>query len=446
MVLSVEYFRKGARLVGMIDEKLDATDGTSKPRLRVLLSAFAIEPNQGSEPGIGWNVASRLAQYHDVTVFCGDIGSDRRKLLVLEEYFRLHGTVSGLTIEYIPPSVRTRILSWCCGLPGLGLLYYSAYNSWQRDAFARALLLHESARFDIAHHLTFGSFREPGYLWRLPIPFVWGPISGASSPPVRMLFVGGARSAVRSLANFFQKRFARRSILAARKAAMTWVSTDDDSRLIRRWGGKCEPQFDVGTSFVSERARTRRPGEPLRFVWSGSHIPRKALPIALHAFSRLPKDGTFHMQVLGKGKDTARCQALAKSLKIDHLLTWHGQCDHKAALEIMSRAHALLHTSITEATSTVVLEALGLGLPVVCHDACGMHLAITEECGIKVPLRDRDTSIDGFTCAMGRLGDVARYGELSAGAIRRAAELTWDKKVLRMSQLYRAACPVTAGS
>ena len=42
-------------------------------RLRVLLSAFAFEPNRGYEPGVGWNVATRLAQHHDVTVICGDL-------------------------------------------------------------------------------------------------------------------------------------------------------------------------------------------------------------------------------------------------------------------------------------------------------------------------------------------------------------------------------------
>ena len=31
---------------------------------------------------------------------------------------------------------------------------------------------------DLIHQLTSISFREPGFLWRLDKPFVWGPISG----------------------------------------------------------------------------------------------------------------------------------------------------------------------------------------------------------------------------------------------------------------------------
>ena len=37
-------------------------------RLKVLMSAYACEPGRGSEPGVGWVVASEMARYHDVWV------------------------------------------------------------------------------------------------------------------------------------------------------------------------------------------------------------------------------------------------------------------------------------------------------------------------------------------------------------------------------------------
>ena len=44
-----------------------------------------------------------------------------------------------------------------------------------------------------------------------------------------------------------------------------------------------------------------------------------------------------------------------------------------------------------------------------------------------------------------QLNDVSRYSELSAGAIQRARELTWDNKVSRISQLYHVVCSSKAG-
>ena len=37
-------------------------------RLNVLLSAYACEPGQGSEPEVGWQWALNLAKFHEVTV------------------------------------------------------------------------------------------------------------------------------------------------------------------------------------------------------------------------------------------------------------------------------------------------------------------------------------------------------------------------------------------
>jgi hypothetical protein len=281
-------------------------------RLRVLLSAYAIAPNQGSEPGVGWNVATRLAKYHDVTVLCGDLGGGRRTESDLHNYFRTHGPIPGLEVCYVPPSASTRVVHWMHAQPGLWFLYYSAYKIWQRDAFARAVELHAHKPYDLVHQLTFGSYREPGYLWRLPVPFFWGPISGTFSPPLKMLGTGGARFLVRHLGNAFQRRFSPRSAMAARKASLTWAVTDDDRRLIESWGGRVEQQCEVGTSNISDVPRVRTEGEVLRLVWSGLHIPRKALPLALETMARLPGNQLFHLDILGTGPLTLKCRLLAR--------------------------------------------------------------------------------------------------------------------------------------
>ena len=36
--------------------------------MKLFLSAYACEPDKGSEPGIGWNTALELAKYHEVHV------------------------------------------------------------------------------------------------------------------------------------------------------------------------------------------------------------------------------------------------------------------------------------------------------------------------------------------------------------------------------------------
>ena len=37
-------------------------------RLKVLISAYACESGKGSESGVGWNMVSEMAKYHDIWV------------------------------------------------------------------------------------------------------------------------------------------------------------------------------------------------------------------------------------------------------------------------------------------------------------------------------------------------------------------------------------------
>ena len=110
-------------------------------------------------------------------------------------------------------------------------------------------------------------------------------------------------------------------------------------------------------------------------------------------------------------------------------------------MEVMAGCHVLVHTSIKEATASVLLEALERGLPVICHDACGMGTAVTEGCGIKISLVDFQTSVSGVEQALVRLlEDPVLLAALSKGAIQRAEELTWRSKGLEISMAYEHAC------
>ena len=105
----------------------------------------------------------------------------------------------------------------------------------------------------------------------------------------------------------------------------------------------------------------------------------------------------------------------------------------------MADADAMVSTSVLEETSLVVLEALSLGLPVVCHDACGMGVAVTDECGIKVPMHTPDQSVAGYAAALSELAlGGPRFESLSRGALARARELDWDNKAAAMARTYES--------
>jgi glycosyltransferase involved in cell wall biosynthesis len=412
----------------------------------VVLSAFALSPARGSEPGIGWNIAFRLAAHHDVTVLCNPgLGSEAHRHEV-EEFFQRNGPVPGLEIRFVPSPLLTRwfqrpLISFATPF------YFVGYAAWQRAALAEARRLHDQRPFEIAHHLTITGFREAGYLWKLPIPFIWGPVAGAANIPWPYFKLFSWRDRIfyglKNIVNTLHKRLKFRSKRAARTARQILASTYDDQAMLRQWGCESRLMLDMGAENLRGTERSYDGDRPLRLAWSGLHAGRKALPLLLLALATLKEKDSrvaVSLVILGDGPQNAAWKELARNLGIDSLLQWRGRLDRAAALEEMRQADVFVSTSVQESTSAVVMEALALGLPVICHDACGMGIAVTDACGLKMPLKSPAQSRQTLADAIARLMSTpALVRELSAGALARAAELSWDNKAADIAAIYESA-------
>ena len=135
--------------------------------LSILLSAYACEPDSGSEPGVGWQWAINLARMGNrVCVITWEANRD--------------------VIEASPerqqlPNLRFVYL----GLPRLerclrngGRAQRVHYFFWQLAEFLAARRVARSERFDIAHHVTYTMARVPSLMGLHGIPFVFGPVAG----------------------------------------------------------------------------------------------------------------------------------------------------------------------------------------------------------------------------------------------------------------------------
>ena len=421
-----------------------ATPAAATTRLRVLVSAYAVSPVRGSEPGMGWNICTRLARHHDVTVLCSPEVPPKAEdfRAEIEEHVKAKGDIPGLTFHFVKPPPLSHLLQRESRLLRR-TLYYTGYRSWQRAAFQAARELHARRPFDVVHQLNITGYREPGYLWKLPVPFVWGPVGGAANVPAAFLGIMGTGDrlfyALRNIANAAQRRTLWRCRTAARRAGHVWAVGEANRRLVEdTWGTPAEPMLEVGGEpHPAGRVRTY-PGErPLRLVWSGQHVGRKALPLLLRALQAIGPSPAVHVTVLGEGPETASWKSMSQALGVAGMLRWTGHVPRADALREMAAADAFVSTSVLEETSLVVLEALSLGLPVICHDACGMGVAVTDRCGIKVPMRDPATSVAGFAAAIRQLArDAGTVGELSTGALLRAEELSWDRKARQIADTY----------
>jgi glycosyltransferase involved in cell wall biosynthesis len=410
-------------------------------RLKVLVSCYACDPTMGSEPGMGGNWVLQLAQHHDLWV----LTEENRFAPALADYLERHRPELKSAIQIIGiPRHRYGEKLW-----GL-FFYYWTYRSWQKAAYQMAQHLLRQVNFDLSHQLNMIGYREPGYLWKLPIPFLWGPIGGHAQMPWRFLSIFGPKGLVqyglRNLLNGIQMRTFRRVKQAMQRADLLLAATTEDQESIRRMHRrKAVLLREVGTDPLSLPA-TGKPYDkkrPLRVVWVGIFVARKALPLALMAVQRVGREVPVQLHIVGSGICEGKWKSLAEQMHVSSQCHWYGNLPHNQALEIIRQSDVMLFTSLQEATATVVVEALQYSVPVICHDLCGFGTLIDETCGIKIPARNPRLSCNEFAEAVERL---ARNPELlqalSHGASQRAREMAWPNQTKTMLDCYQEAIQI----
>lgn len=405
-------------------------------RLKILLSAYCCEPDRGSEPGVGWNIALGLARHHDVWVLTRN--SNRATIEAALGGQR----PAGLHFVYfdLPRWLRW----WKRGMRGLQLYYYL----WQLGVIGKARALHRRVRFDVAHHLTLGRYWTPSFLWVLPVPFIWGPVGGGEDAP-RSHYGGYGptgviyellRDAARALAQL--DPFVR---LTARRSRAGLFATPDTERRIVRLGVNHTVRVHGQTGVSSEelevveRAETE-PGAPFRILTLGRLLHWKGVHLGLAAFAEADADGAEYW-IAGEGPQERRLRRRVESLGISERVVFLGQVPRKRALELLHSCDVLLHPALHDFSPTVVLEAMAARKPVLCLDLGGPAVQVTDATGLRVSAPTPEAAVAGLARGLRLLrGDPELRRRMgNAGHERVASLFTWDRKVQLLCRLYADA-------
>lgn len=415
-----------------------------RERLKILVSAYACNPCKGSEEGVGWGWVKTLSMLHDLHVITAeyhqpDIEKAQRET---PEFF------SNLKFYYVPHKPwhykPTRIWLSIEGSILKPVMNWS-YRLWLRDAYKMAIKLNHEINFDLIHQLTYVGFRFPGHLWKLNIPFVWGPVGGLENMPWRFLPALGPSGAAyffgRNIINSLHKRFLRGPKVAFRKAGGGIIAATEGIRkeIHRCYGVDSEVICEIGPPVeIAGNHSTRGSGERLRLSWSGQHLPGKALPLLLKALTQLPPDINWHLDILGDGPCTKKWQRLSEKLSVNDKCKWHGLLPRDRAISIVHNSHIFIITSLKDLTSTVLLEALSQGVPVICPDHCGFSNVVTNNCGIKLPIESPKQFVSELASAITKLSqDENERRRLAKGALLRIKDFSWDKKAELVDSIYR---------
>ena len=405
--------------------------------MKILLSAYACEPNKGSEPGVGWEWALEIARLgYEVCVL-----TRTNNRATIEAELAKSPPITNLNFLYydLPKWMRW----WKKGERGVHLYYFL----WQWRAYLLAKKIHETERFDLVHHITFVSIRQPSFMGNLGIPFIFGPVSGGERAPRRLRLGYSFRNriweACKDLSNLWVKidPLMRRTFKQAERFFVT--STWNLSLVPRKYRKKGSVLLPIGFNsnelpgLAEPRAPELKTNGDLKVLYLGNLLYMKGMHLGIPAFARLLKEQpNAQLTLVGSGPDGLQWKTIAEKLGVADQIDWIPRLDRRKLSEVYFAHDVFIYPALQDPGGIVMLEAMAHGLPVVCLDHRKTGIMVDETCGLMVETvgLDENQAIEGLADCLVRLAqDPQLLLRLSEGAIRRVEKFRWSAPV---SQIY----------
>lgn len=331
--------------------------------MRVLISAYACEPNRGSEPGAGYALVRAASDVAECWVL-----TRTNNVVPLRDALANHPTRH--PVHLVPVDAHPAVL-WAKRRLGAVRPYYML---WQRLARRVAIDLDEEIDFDLIHHATMSSFWLPIGVLGMAKPIVVGPVSGGTLTPRSMLVYLGARGIALDAARWAISRLAGIVMGAQWRRSVSVLLAQNEE--MRAYAEKV--LAGAGTKIV---VHSHASNPPLQTCTGVTHRTRevlfvgrlltwKGVLLALESFATA-KVADARLVFIGDGEARRLLSKRIRELGLEDCVDFAGALPRDEVLRRMCAAAALLFPSFHDSAGFVVSEALSLGLPVVCLDHGG---------------------------------------------------------------------------
>ncbi len=350
--------------------------------MHILISAYACEPDEGSEQEVGWKWAQEMARACDVTVVTRSNSRAR-----IESWMSAHPGEMLASFHYLEGGplalqMKKRMLG--------GLYFYYFLWQWKLRSLVKQML--KENHYDLVHHVTFASFRMP--VGAQGVPVVWGPVGGAERASLALLRghgsgMGRLRERFRNLTTSLAGRMIRLWSPVNQGDGIALASTPSTYALLKSNGIPCQMMPTIGydspvTEQQSSGMMAMSQEYPLRLLYVGRLHLLKGLHLLLLAISRLG-DPSVRLTIVGDGAERNRLEDLVQTLDLQNCVSFRGYVARSGLSEVYANHDVIAAPSLYESGGLSILEGFAHGLPAIVLDCGGPALTVAEGCGVKVP-------------------------------------------------------------
>lgn len=115
-------------------------------------------------------------------------------------------------------------------------------------------------------------------------------------------------------------------------------------------------------------------------------IHTKNIATIIKAIALIPREIQVHLKIIGSGPEQMNLQKLIEKYNLNEQIQMIGRVDRNDILHYLSQSDIYLFASLKEACNLSLLEAMAIGLPVVCLNWSGMAISTDSSCAIRLPV------------------------------------------------------------
>lgn len=401
--------------------------------MKILLSAYACEPNKGSEPGVGWSWAIEYSKHHQVWVLTRD-NNEQTIMNYLEEKPEYNNE----NLHFVYVSLPKKLTFWKNGRRGMRLFY----TLWQRKAAKIARKLNKQEHFDFVQHVTFVSYTQASYMYKVGIPLIWGPVSGGENIPEGIKINMSKKESFIEIARKLSQTLAlySTSIRKTMKVAKVILTTTEETRnkIPKKYLGKTYVMPAIGVEKMPDNKREQHFGK-MKIIMAGRLIYWKAFDIGIRAFMQVAKNNeNIELHILGEGNQKERLKKLAGELANKQIF-FDSPVRHDDIFEYYCQFDLFINTTLRDSGCMTMMEAMSVGVPSIAIATGGPRALLGKDSYCKVEPIGYEYCVKTIAEKLEKLiADEQMRENISKVQRERAADMfTMKSKVYKMEQFYR---------
>ena len=402
--------------------------------MKILLSAYACEPNKGSEPGVGWNWAIEYAKSHEVWVLTRDNNEH-----TISEYMMKNSEFQNKNLHFIYVGVSKKLTFWKKGRRGMRLFYML----WQRKAAKIAIELNKKIKFDFIQHVTFVSYTQPIYMYKVGIPLIFGPVSGGENIPSGIKIKMSKKEKIVEV----MRKISQRTALvtpAIRKtmslAKVIFVATDDTRKCIpQKYQDKTYVLPAIGIAKMPQLINKKQNMNKIKIIMAGRLINWKAFDIGIKGFLKVAdKYEMLELHILGEGNQKKRLEILSKE-KLEKQIFFEEPVEHDNIYEFYENFDLFINTTLRDSGCRTMMEAMASGLPCIAIATGGPKELLKEFDECKIDATTYQSCIDTVAIMIeDYVNHVDKWRKIAEEQRNYATEnFTIDKKIKYVQKIVR---------